>query len=104
MFGGLLVPALTPSRSAGRFPLHPVDSVGYTPKLMKASLTSARMNRHWRDNLDQLLRWLSGDLAYQSYLRHWHRHHDIVDETPLSRREFFRERTIRRWRGINRCC
>jgi uncharacterized short protein YbdD (DUF466 family) len=62
------------------------------------------MKRHWRRHLRQAYRWLSGDLAYESYLRHWHCAHADEDTQPLNRREFFREQTLRRWRGINRCC
>lgn len=52
----------------------------------------------------ELYRWLSGDLAYETYLAHWRSHHALEGAEPLKRSEFFRERTLRRWRGVNRCC
>ena len=58
------------------------------------------------------LRHVSGDDAYERYLEHWRRHHTIsgeagengTGESPLGRREFFRQRENERWNGIRRCC
>ncbi len=49
-----------------------------------------------------LLRQLSGDDAYERYLRHQAKQHP--DETPLDRRHFFKREQERKWHGIKRCC
>ncbi|MFO1418877.1 MAG: YbdD/YjiX family protein [Methylotetracoccus sp.] len=54
--------------------------------------------------LRRLRDWLSGDDAYRRYLEHWRRSHSDRESAPLSRDDFFRQRIIRRWRGVNRCC
>jgi uncharacterized short protein YbdD (DUF466 family) len=48
--------------------------------------------------------WLCEDRAYAAYLSHWQVHHASAGDRPLSRTEFFRQRTQRKWSGINRCC
>jgi len=50
------------------------------------------------------VRWLAGDPAYDAYLSHWQVHHAGHGGRPLSRKAFFRQRTQRKWNGINRCC
>ncbi len=50
----------------------------------------------------QLIRRLSGDDAYERYLRHYAEHH--MEEPPLLRREFFRQWQEGKWRGVKRCC
>ncbi|MGY6215221.1 CstA-like transporter-associated (seleno)protein [Methylolobus aquaticus] len=52
----------------------------------------------------RVARWLSEDRAYLAYVRHWQAHHAAEGGQPLSRSEFFRQRTQRKWDGINRCC
>ena len=47
---------------------------------------------------------LVGDHAYDVYLSHWQANHADQGGTPLTRREFFRERTLRKGRGVHRCC
>jgi uncharacterized short protein YbdD (DUF466 family) len=47
------------------------------------------------------LRALSGDDAYERYLRH-HSHAHAGE--PLSRRAFYLEREERKWSGVSRCC
>lgn len=49
-----------------------------------------------------LLRQLSGDDAYERYLRH----HVLVhpDEVPLDRKSFFQREQERKWNGVKRCC
>lgn len=55
------------------------------------------------DALKAWLAYLNGDAAYARYLAHWqHAHPDAG--TPLSRAQFFREETARRWNGVRRCC
>ncbi|MBS3964313.1 MAG: YbdD/YjiX family protein [Methylomonas sp.] len=54
--------------------------------------------------LANLWRRLNGDLAYQSYLAHWHDHHAASGQAPLTRKAFFAEETRRKWNGIKRCC
>ena len=58
----------------------------------------------WLSAMRRAFRWFSGDLAYAAYLDHWYSHHRDETDNPLSRKDFFRERTLRKWRGINRCC
>ena len=48
------------------------------------------------------LRWLNGDTAYARYRAHAQSAHP--GRAPLTRAEFFREETERRWGGIRRCC
>jgi uncharacterized short protein YbdD (DUF466 family) len=48
------------------------------------------------------LRFLNGDTAYARYREHFARRHPGA--TPLSRAEFFRAETDRRWQGVRRCC
>lgn len=53
------------------------------------------------------LQYLNGDTAYAHYLAHWRvTHHGPQDDfrAPLSRAEFFKRETERRWAGVRRCC
>ena len=50
----------------------------------------------------QLIRRLSGDDAYERYLRHHAEAHPC--ETALDRKEFFRREQERKWNGVRRCC
>ena len=48
------------------------------------------------------VRELSGDDAYERYLRrHAERH---PNEAPLSRAEFFKRWQDGKWQGVKRCC
>ncbi len=49
-----------------------------------------------------LLRELSGDDAYERYVRHHALHH--ADELLLSRQEFFKQEQQKKWHGVKRCC
>lgn len=49
-----------------------------------------------------LLRQLSGDDAYERYLRHQRLTHP--DETPLDQKAFFQREQERKWNGVKRCC
>jgi len=60
--------------------------------MLKTKLTTA-----WN-----IVRRLSGDDAYERYLvHHAHAH---ANETPLSRKEFFKREQERKWCGVRRCC
>ncbi|MBA2491976.1 MAG: YbdD/YjiX family protein [Gammaproteobacteria bacterium] len=50
----------------------------------------------------QFIRELSGDDAYERYLRHCERNHP--EQAPLSRRAFWDGQLDRKWSGVNRCC
>lgn len=56
-----------------------------------------RLKRIWR-----LLREASGDDAFERYLVHHARFHPGTP--PLTRSEFFRRETERKWNGVRRCC
>ena len=48
------------------------------------------------------LREVSGDDAYERYLRH-HSHSHPGVQAP-SRREFYAQELQRKWNGVSRCC
>ena len=56
------------------------------------------------------VRRLTGDDAYEQYLKHFAEHHAdqefSADEAlvPLSREAFFKEWQDKKWKGIKRCC
>jgi len=50
----------------------------------------------------QLLRELSGDDAYERYVRHHAIHH--AEEPLLNRQEFFKQEQHKKWHGVKRCC
>jgi uncharacterized short protein YbdD (DUF466 family) len=52
------------------------------------------------------VRQLSGDDAYEQYLKHHAEFHSAsVDAAPaLSRKEFFKLWQDSQWQGVNRCC
>jgi uncharacterized short protein YbdD (DUF466 family) len=56
----------------------------------------------------RLVRRLSGDDAYERYLKHYALHYqtDGGDEChpPLSKAEFFKQLQDEKWNGIKRCC
>ena len=56
------------------------------------------------------IRRLSGDDAYEQYLKHYAEAHandenstEVIVE-PLSREAFFKEWQDKKWKGIKRCC
>ncbi|HQN65972.1 MAG TPA: YbdD/YjiX family protein [Methylophilus sp.] len=53
-----------------------------------------------------LIRRLSGDDAYEQYLRHHLAFHaNTLDAPPLlSRKEFYKLWQDNKWQGIKRCC
>ncbi|MDZ7737392.1 MAG: YbdD/YjiX family protein [Gammaproteobacteria bacterium] len=60
--------------------------------------------KHRARNLWQGLLTLTGDDAYQRYLRHWRQEHADSGERPMSRREFYLAEQQRKWNKPNRCC
>lgn len=61
-----------------------------------------RLKAFWRT-----VRRLSGDDAYEQYLKHFTEHHlsSLEEvEAPLSREAFFKEWQDKKWKGIKRCC
>lgn len=56
-----------------------------------------KLKAFWR-----VVRRLSGDDAYERYLRHHAEQH--VDEPPLTREAFFKQWQDGKWKGMKRCC
>ena len=56
----------------------------------------------------RIVRRLSGDDAYEQYLKHYarHRQSDAVHDChpPLSKADFFKQWQDEKWNGIKRCC
>jgi uncharacterized short protein YbdD (DUF466 family) len=56
----------------------------------------------------QCVRHLSGDDAYERYLKHFAEHHQFdcthACEKPLSRKAFFKKWQNEKWNGVKRCC
>ncbi len=52
------------------------------------------------------IRRLSGDDAYEQYLKHYAEAHadDMDAPEPLSREAFFKEWQDKKWKGVKRCC
>ncbi len=50
----------------------------------------------------RFIKELSGDDAYEKYLEHHALSHS--EAIPLSRKEFFKAETKRKWEGVRRCC
>lgn len=57
------------------------------------------------------IRRLSGDDAYEQYLKHYAQVHaddmdalEINASAPLSREAFFKEWQDKKWKGVKRCC
>ena len=63
----------------------------------------AKLKIFWR-----LIRRLSGDDAYEQYLKHYARYHEADEghecHPPLSKAEFFKQWQNEKWNGIKRCC
>ncbi|MES1988464.1 MAG: YbdD/YjiX family protein [Pseudomonadota bacterium] len=68
-----------------------------------------KLKAFWR-----YVRRLTGDDAYEQYLKHFAENHsehrknqtDTTEDThmPLSREAFFKEWQDKKWKGIKRCC
>jgi len=63
----------------------------------------SQLKAGWR-----LLRRLSGDDAYERYLRHYAKCHQsdcaIECHTQLSKKEFYKQWQDEKWNGVKRCC
>ena len=60
-------------------------------------MLGVRLGAFWR-----FIRRVSGDDAYERYLRH---HGEAYPhEPPLDQKAFFRQEQDRKWNGIRRCC
>lgn len=57
-------------------------------------------------HLWHVIRQLSGDDAYERYLKHHAEFHATTADAPpaLSRQDFFKYWQESKWTGINRCC
>ena len=57
-------------------------------------------------HLWHIIRRLTGDDAYERYLKHYAEFHQAtVDaQPPLSRQEFFKLWQDNKWKGVKRCC
>ena len=64
---------------------------------MGRAMLGVRLGAWWR-----FIRRLSGDDAYERYLRHHGEAHS--HEPSLDRKAFFRQEQDRKWNGIRRCC
>ena len=60
-------------------------------------MLGVRLGAFWR-----FIRRVSGDDAYERYLRHHGEAHP--HEPPLDQKAFFRQEQDRKWNGIRRCC
>ena len=63
----------------------------------------AKLKKFWR-----IIRRLSGDDAYEQYLKHYARYHQAdmghKCHLPLSKADFFKQWQNEKWNGIKRCC
>jgi len=63
----------------------------------------AKLKKFWR-----IIRRLSGDDAYEQYLKHFARYHQADEghecHSPLSKADFFKKWQNEKWNGIKRCC
>lgn len=57
---------------------------------------------NWLKKCLAFLRQVSGDDAYERYVKHHRAHH--ADQALLDRRAFFIAEQQRKWTGIKRCC
>ena len=71
-------------------------------KPLNNSFSMWEMARGRAITLWRTIRQLSGDDAYERYLKRHAEHHP--DEPPLSREAFFRQWQDGKWKGIKRCC
>jgi uncharacterized short protein YbdD (DUF466 family) len=63
----------------------------------------------WPDALKivwQKIRELSGDDAYERYLKHFAQHEleNPSGQPPLSKEAFYKNWQDKKWKGIKRCC
>lgn len=58
-----------------------------------------KISRIW-----QMIRTISGDNAYDIYLKNYIQCKTHNQKKILSRRQFFIKRLEEKWSGVNRCC
>ncbi|MDD5266496.1 MAG: CstA-like transporter-associated (seleno)protein [Methylococcales bacterium] len=62
-----------------------------------------KLKAFWR-----IIRRLSGDDAYEQYLKHYARYHQADEghecHQPLTKADFFKQWQNEKWNGIKRCC
>lgn len=56
----------------------------------------------WLSKVWAFIQELVGENAYEKYLAHQVKHHP--DQAVLSKKEFFKLETERKWDGVRRCC
>ncbi len=56
----------------------------------------------WLSKVWAFIQELTGENAYEKYLEHQVKHHP--GQAVLSKKEFFKLETERRWDGVRRCC
>lgn len=72
---------------------------------MASHVVFSKLKSFWQN-----IRRLSGDDAYEQYLKHYAEAHasadGVVEEVavPLSREAFFKEWQDKKWKGVKRCC
>ena len=63
----------------------------------------AKLKVFWR-----IIRRLSGDDAYEQYLKHYAQYHQADEghecHPALSKADFFKQWQNEKWNGIKRCC
>lgn len=61
---------------------------------------------HWGHVAWAFIRRLSGDDAYERYLKHHAEFHETTVNAPppISRKEFYKLWQEHKWTGTNRCC
>lgn len=52
----------------------------------------------------RFIRRVSGDDAYDEYVKHFALHHAKIVALPLSRADFFKDWQDKKWKGVKRCC
>ncbi|MGC3982576.1 MAG: YbdD/YjiX family protein [Steroidobacteraceae bacterium] len=57
---------------------------------------------NWLQRCLAHLRHLSGDDAYERYVKHHRRHH--ADQVQLDRKAFYLAEQQHKWNGVKRCC
>ena len=70
---------------------------------MGERLMLRKVKAFWR-----IVRRLSGDDAYEQYLKHYARHHQAGTthdvHPPVSKADFFKQWQDEKWSGVKRCC
>ncbi len=64
-----------------------------------------KLKNFWRC-IWPMVRQLSGDDAYERYLKHYAEYHAELEnlEPPLGREAYFKQWQDGKWKGVRRCC